>query len=751
MTTVAALAADSKSLNSFLVTRSYVTGYAPTSDDAAAFVAVGPAPDQAQFPHVARWYKHIASFPETERAAWPPGQGSVVVTAEATKNKKSSKKQASTTEPNGHPPLGQTSSAAPSTLGERDLIKEEQLQSMQHPVLVTTINTGPTLMNPGDDVFVRAPILQRSCVVCSEEHNLCCSKCKKAFYCSNEHQQADWGAHMVNCVAPEIFDLLEFLKVESNLNILTIDELYTLEHRLRSVDDKFWLPGAKQRWFDNCRPFYSDLGFASFIHVRIFRESNPLSENCVGFLPMVNKTFADDWTEKLNAMVHIAITPDEVKKYFNSNGILVISVPAGKKLGDNSPNKFRIVANIDEAWRIGVEEGWEVVHIPSSRFRTETMLNVVTSANAAPRAKLQTKQGELAPLLAHEIHELYMRASSMVSTGLFRTKCQTLGLKPLSRCLLCLRKAPDAKTDHLMPSFVYEQVLKQPGAAELRHVALADGVEKRHAGYAFFCSACEKDRFKRWEDGACYLFKQVCNASSMDELGTLRKELSSPIFTKFALSVVWRDAMLASGHVDEIRHIANLLLLEETIFLGDFKIVSQRLEGNTYPDYCWSTYSFVAEPHYVSLAGPLMFCLQKQNSNALLTVELLKFFREAPPSHVLEFLPDYCAYSEICQRFDLGGYTDIHINEKRTIHQDVVLYRGSFQGTQRWFVYVPRENTSHACAFSYCVVENRVAVHGIERSRKLEGDSLSMVISVLTRLAEDLHLASAEGEWIPVK
>ncbi|KAH8885213.1 hypothetical protein GQ53DRAFT_797384 [Thozetella sp. PMI_491] len=49
-------------LNSWLTTRSYVTGYAPSQADVAVFKALKSAPEAAKYPHAARWYKHIATF-----------------------------------------------------------------------------------------------------------------------------------------------------------------------------------------------------------------------------------------------------------------------------------------------------------------------------------------------------------------------------------------------------------------------------------------------------------------------------------------------------------------------------------------------------------------------------------------------------------------------------------------------------------------------------------------------------------------
>jgi len=97
---VTQIAEDFPSLNNYLATRSYLTGYAPTSDDASCFAQVKSTPDQKQFLNVARWYKHIASFTEAERKAWAAGSGSVTVTAAKTPVKQSPAKE----QPKATPP-----------------------------------------------------------------------------------------------------------------------------------------------------------------------------------------------------------------------------------------------------------------------------------------------------------------------------------------------------------------------------------------------------------------------------------------------------------------------------------------------------------------------------------------------------------------------------------------------------------------------------------------------------------------------
>ncbi|KAK1769762.1 translation elongation factor 1 beta [Phialemonium atrogriseum] len=49
-------------LNSFLATRSYIVGQAPSQADVAVFKALSSAPAEDKYPNAARWYKHIASY-----------------------------------------------------------------------------------------------------------------------------------------------------------------------------------------------------------------------------------------------------------------------------------------------------------------------------------------------------------------------------------------------------------------------------------------------------------------------------------------------------------------------------------------------------------------------------------------------------------------------------------------------------------------------------------------------------------------
>ncbi|XP_067626673.1 probable elongation factor 1-beta [Eurosta solidaginis] len=58
-----------KELDKFLTDNSYISGYTPSKADLSVFDALGKAPT-GNFPHVQRWYRHIASYQAGERAAW---------------------------------------------------------------------------------------------------------------------------------------------------------------------------------------------------------------------------------------------------------------------------------------------------------------------------------------------------------------------------------------------------------------------------------------------------------------------------------------------------------------------------------------------------------------------------------------------------------------------------------------------------------------------------------------------------------
>lgn len=57
-------------LNSWVTTRSYIDGDAPSQADVAVYKAIQNAPDAEKYAHAARWYKHIASY-ESEFSTLP--------------------------------------------------------------------------------------------------------------------------------------------------------------------------------------------------------------------------------------------------------------------------------------------------------------------------------------------------------------------------------------------------------------------------------------------------------------------------------------------------------------------------------------------------------------------------------------------------------------------------------------------------------------------------------------------------------
>lgn len=62
--------AGQQALNTYLESRSYIEGYAPTQADNAVFEALKTAPPGDLF-HALRFFNHISSFSEAERKAFP--------------------------------------------------------------------------------------------------------------------------------------------------------------------------------------------------------------------------------------------------------------------------------------------------------------------------------------------------------------------------------------------------------------------------------------------------------------------------------------------------------------------------------------------------------------------------------------------------------------------------------------------------------------------------------------------------------
>jgi len=65
-------------LNTHLTTRSYVEGYSAGTADVETFLLVSNNVDSGKYPHVARWYNHLASFTPQQRRSLRPS-GKVVV------------------------------------------------------------------------------------------------------------------------------------------------------------------------------------------------------------------------------------------------------------------------------------------------------------------------------------------------------------------------------------------------------------------------------------------------------------------------------------------------------------------------------------------------------------------------------------------------------------------------------------------------------------------------------------------------
>ncbi|CAK5090257.1 unnamed protein product [Meloidogyne enterolobii] len=60
-----------KQLNEHLATRGYLKGFLPSTEDSYVFGVLKSSTISAQYPHVARWFKHMQSFSDAEQTAWP--------------------------------------------------------------------------------------------------------------------------------------------------------------------------------------------------------------------------------------------------------------------------------------------------------------------------------------------------------------------------------------------------------------------------------------------------------------------------------------------------------------------------------------------------------------------------------------------------------------------------------------------------------------------------------------------------------
>ncbi|KRX19615.1 Elongation factor 1-beta [Trichinella nelsoni] len=71
---------DLKVLNASLETKSYINGYFPSSADVQTFNQIKNPPTTLH--HLQRWFHHIASFTDAERAKWPKCSSEPVASAE---------------------------------------------------------------------------------------------------------------------------------------------------------------------------------------------------------------------------------------------------------------------------------------------------------------------------------------------------------------------------------------------------------------------------------------------------------------------------------------------------------------------------------------------------------------------------------------------------------------------------------------------------------------------------------------------
>ncbi|KAL8447412.1 hypothetical protein Emag_004383 [Eimeria magna] len=69
------LRADSglEKLNSYMSSRSYISGYQPSQDDSLTAAKLLGPPSACKYPHAFRWYKHVSAFHPEEQASWPKG------------------------------------------------------------------------------------------------------------------------------------------------------------------------------------------------------------------------------------------------------------------------------------------------------------------------------------------------------------------------------------------------------------------------------------------------------------------------------------------------------------------------------------------------------------------------------------------------------------------------------------------------------------------------------------------------------
>ncbi|KYQ91511.1 elongation factor 1b [Tieghemostelium lacteum] len=74
-------------LNTYLVDKTYIVGFVPSSADVEALKLVGKAPCANKYPHANRWYKTIESYDQSETTSFPKTEAVTVAAATTTATK----------------------------------------------------------------------------------------------------------------------------------------------------------------------------------------------------------------------------------------------------------------------------------------------------------------------------------------------------------------------------------------------------------------------------------------------------------------------------------------------------------------------------------------------------------------------------------------------------------------------------------------------------------------------------------------
>ena len=113
-----------------------------------------------------------------------------------------------------------------------------------HPFVSQQMWRSSFLLLPLTNVFKRKETKKKQtkmvqhfpCAKCQVPSTNCCSKCRRVYYCSREHQKADWTNHKTLCGPPfKVCD--SYRQVDANLNrifIVRINSFLGLDRRIRS-------------------------------------------------------------------------------------------------------------------------------------------------------------------------------------------------------------------------------------------------------------------------------------------------------------------------------------------------------------------------------------------------------------------------------------------------------------------------------------------------------------------------------------